>query len=369
MSTLPTVLTGIRANNRLHIGNYLGALLPIVKFAQHNADSHTINLFVPDLHSITTPIAYDKLQDGIIDTVRTYMALGLPVDHDNVHVYRQSYISAHSELAWILSCFTGFGEMRRMTQFKDKSQDITNRALAEGTNLAPVEGDQHPGATSIEETGKNVSVGLFNYPILMATDILLYDASYVPVGDDQSQHLEFTRDIAQRMNNLSGKELFVVPKTVKEQHRFFGKDNGLRIRDLVHPEKKMSKSDESGKGVIFLDDDTSLVRKKIMSATTDSYAKIEHDYSARPGISNLLDLLDLFGGDSAPFIGQQQYGQLKEAVSDVVVAFLEEFNRAKQSVTRDDAVLLLQSSETIVRATAEDKLRRVQAAVGLRAPK
>lgn len=367
MSTNPTVLTGLRANNRLHIGNYLGALLPVVEFAQRNADNYTINLFVPDLHSITTPISYDKLQDGIIDTVRTYIALGLPVDHDNVHVYRQSYISAHSELAWILSCFTGFGEMRRMTQFKDKSQDISKQATEQESQTVDLEEERELVSAPIEEASKNVSVGLFNYPILMAADILLYDASYVPVGDDQSQHLEFTRDIAQRINNLSGEELFVVPKTVKEQHRFFGKDNGLRIRDLVHPEKKMSKSDASGKGVIFLDDDITLVRKKIMSATTDSYAKIEYDYDTRPGVSNLLDLLELFGGDPAPFIGQQQYGQLKEAVSDAVIAFLEEFNRAKQSVTRDDALLLLHSSEAIVHTTAEEKLRRVQIAVGLRA--
>ena len=144
-----------------------------------------------------------------------------------MYVYRQSYVPAHSELTWILDCFTGFGEMSRMTQFKDKSAKL---------------GDER------------ITVGLFNYPVLMAADILLYNASYVPVGDDQTQHLEFTRDIAERMNAKFGTDLFTIPLSVPKQHEFFGKDQGLRIRDLIDPTKKMSKSDETGRGVIFLSD-------------------------------------------------------------------------------------------------------------------
>jgi tryptophanyl-tRNA synthetase len=222
----PVILTGLRANNDLHIGNYLGALLPIVDMAKQKAGEYQVNLFIPDLHSFTTPIDHDTLQEGIKQNLRVFVAAGLPLENADVHVYRQSYVPAHSELTWILDCFTGMGEMARMTQFKDKSEG---------------QGDDR------------VSVGLFNYPVLMAADILLYGATYVPVGDDQTQHLEFTRDIAERMNNQFG-ELFVVPKPVKEQHEFFGKDQGLRIKDLTDPAKKMSKSDETGKGVIFMTD-------------------------------------------------------------------------------------------------------------------
>lgn len=196
----PVILTGLRANNDLHIGNYLGALLPMIDLAKTKAGDYQINLFVPDLHSFTTPIDHAGLQRGIMQNLRVYAAAGLPLDHPDVNIYRQSYIPAHSELTWILDCFTGMGEMGRMTQFKDKSASLGE---------------------------ERISVGLFNYPVLMAADILLYGAEYVPVGDDQTQHLEFTRDIAERLNARFG-ELFVVPKPVKAQHEFFGKDQGLR---------------------------------------------------------------------------------------------------------------------------------------------
>jgi tryptophanyl-tRNA synthetase len=169
--TKPVILTGLRANNDLHLGNYLGALLPMVDLAKQKAGEYQINLFVPDLHSFTTPIDHRALQAGIMANLKVYLAAGLPIDHPDVHIYRQSFIPAHSELTWILDCFTGMGEMNRMTQFKDKS--------------AKLEEDR-------------ISLGLFNYPVLMASDILLYGASYVPVGDDQAQHIEFTRDIARR---------------------------------------------------------------------------------------------------------------------------------------------------------------------------
>jgi tryptophanyl-tRNA synthetase len=249
--TKPVILTGLRANNDLHIGNYLGALLPFVDMANNRAGEYQLNLFVPDLHSFTTPIDHSQLQAGIMNNVRVFVAAGLNIDNPDINIYRQSYVPAHSELTVILNSFTGFGEMNRMTQFKDKSARL---------------GDDR------------ISVGLFDYPVLMAADILLYNATYVPVGDDQSQHLEFTRDIAERMNSKFG-ELFTVPKAVKEQHEFFGKDQGLRIRDLMDPTKKMSKSDETGKGVIFLTDTPEAARKKIMSATTDSEGKVAYDYT------------------------------------------------------------------------------------------
>jgi tryptophanyl-tRNA synthetase len=335
----PVILTGLRANNDLHLGNYLGALLPMVDMAKKLAGEYQINLFVPDLHSFTTPIDHLKLQEQIKQNLRVFTAAGLPLDNPDIHIYRQSYIPAHSELTWILDCFTGMGEMSRMTQFKDKG------------------GDTHDD---------RVSVGLFNYPVLMAADILLYNATYVPVGDDQTQHLEYTRDIAERMNNRFG-ILFVVPKPVKEQHAFFGKDQGLRIRDLADPTKKMSKSDETGKGVIFLTDSPEVAHKKVMSATTDSEAQVRYSYDKQPGISNLLDIFALLGGDKEQFIGNDQYGPLKTAVANEVSNFLADFQKKLAAV--DDSIIenKLTASEAEMNKIANQTLHKVQQAVGLRA--
>jgi tryptophanyl-tRNA synthetase len=336
--TKPVILTGLRANNDLHIGNYLGALLPIVDLAKHKAGDYQINLFVPDLHSFTTPIDHGQLQAGIMQNLRVFAAAGLPLDNPDVHLYRQSYIPAHSELTWILDCFTGFGEMSRMTQFKDKSAQL---------------GDDR------------ISIGLFNYPILMAADILLYGANYVPVGEDQSQHIEITRDIGERMNSRFG-ELFILPKSVKEQHEFFGKDQGLRIKDLQDPTKKMSKSDETGKGVIFMSDSPDAARKKIMSATTDSLAQVNYDRENQPGIGNLLDMLTLFGGKSDEFLGNDQYGPLKTAVADAIGSFLSDF-QTKLAAVDDGAIQAkLTVSEAAMNAQANAILLNVQKAVGLR---
>ncbi len=332
------ILTGLRANADLTLGNYLGAIVPMVDMARTKADDYRIHMFVPDLHSLTTPITYTELQSQVINNVRIYAAAGLQFDHSNIHIYRQSRISEHSELTWILNCFTGYGEMQRMTEFKDKAANLNEN---------------------------RISVGLFNYPVLMAADILLYDASYVPIGEDQRQHLEFTRDIAQRMNNQFG-EIFAVPKSVKEQYAFAGRDSGLRIKDLQDPAKKMSKSDALGKGVIFLGDSPEVAYKKIMSATTDNFAKIANDPIKQPGISNLLDIYTLLGGDATEFIGQTQYGAFKEAVANSVSNFLQAFQVALAAV--DDQMIIdkLETSETVMKVLAGQKLHLVQQAVGLR---
>src|SRR5581483_5282716 len=199
------ILTGIRANNDLHIGNYFGALLPMVDMAKNRSGEYQINLFVPDLHSFTTPIDHSKLQEQIMHNLKIFVAAGLPLDNPDIHIYRQSYIPAHSELTWILDCFTGFGQMARMTQFKDKSMRLANEALQEAGALLV---KTNPGNASVEEIDGSVSVGLFNYPVLMAADILLYGAKYVPVGEDQRQHIELTRDLAVRINNKFEKEIF-----------------------------------------------------------------------------------------------------------------------------------------------------------------
>lgn len=337
------ILTGIRANNDLTIGNYFGAIMPMIDMATNRADDYQVNLFVPDLHSFTTPIDHSQLQAQIWHNVRLFAAAGMPLDHPDIHIYRQSYIPAHSELTWILDCFTGFGEMLRMTQFKDKSSKLTD---------------------------DRVSMGLFNYPVLMAADILLYNASYVPVGEDQTQHLEFTRDIAERMNSRFG-ELFTVPKPVKEQHKFFGADQGLRIKDLQDPNKKMSKSDDTGKGVIFLGDSPEEAAKKVMSATTDSVGKINLDWDNQPGISNLLTILALLQNRpldevAGEWQGNERYGDFKKAVADALAAFLTELQTKLVQV--DDAAIQtkLESSEAAMRETANRTLLKVQKAVGLR---
>jgi tryptophanyl-tRNA synthetase len=339
----PVILTGLRANNDLTIGNYLGALLPMIDMAKKRAGEYQVNLFVPDLHSFTTPIDHSKLYGQVLHNIKVYVAAGLPIDHEDVHVYRQSYVSAHSEMTWVLDCFTGFGEMSRMTQFKDKSAKLNE---------------------------DRISVGLFNYPVLMAADILLYGASYVPVGDDQTQHLEFTRDIAERMNNQFG-GLFTVPLPVPKQHGFFGKDQGLRVRDLADPTKKMSKSDETGKGVIFLSDTPEIASKKIMSATTDSFGEIKFDMRERAGITNLLQMLALLTGReqtavNAEWEGKTSYGDLKKAVAEVTSKFLADFQARLAAVDEPTLLRKLEESEAKMRKTANETLLRAQKAVGLR---
>ncbi len=339
----PVILTGLRANNDLTLGNYFGGLLPIIDMAKNKSDEYQINLFVPDLHSFTTPIDHKELQGQIWNNLRLFVAAGLPLDNDHVYLYRQSYVPAHSELTWILDCFTGVGEMGRMTEFKDKTTKI---------------GDDR------------VSVGLFNYPVLMSADILLYNALYVPVGDDQTQHLEYIRDIAQRMNKRFG-ELFTVPLPVKQQHELFSKDQGLRIKDLADPTKKMSKSDESGKGVIFLSEDPEFAAGKIMRATTDDLANIKYDPQGQPGISNLIEILALTTGKTKDEVtgewqGKSSYGDFKQAVADAVRAFLTDFQAKLSQVSDDDIQMKLTKSEMRANTIANGTLHRAQEAVGLR---
>ena len=372
----PVILTGVRANNNIHIGNYFGAILPIINMAKRRSDEYDINLFIPDLHSFTTPIDHSKLYDSILNNARVYTAAGLPLDNPSIHLYRQSRIPAHSELAWILDCFTGFGEMGRMTQFKDKSRKFLDSKMPED--------ELNNKRKAWDTIHTNVSVGLFNYPVLMAADILLYGATYVPVGDDQTQHLEFTRDIAERMNRKFGErmnyckfvDLFIVPKPVIQQHQFFGKDQGLRIKDLVNPAKKMSKSDESGKGIIFLSDDPKSAHKKIMSATTDSIGKVQYDKENQPGISNLLEILTLVRQDAGrevtleqtanEYFGMDRYGDFKRIVADEVAEFLENFQNRLAAVDERAIEEKLASSEKDMNVVANETLYRVQKAVGLR---
>ncbi len=336
------ILTGIRANQDLTIGNYFGAILPMIDTAKNHSDEYQINLFIPDLHSFTTPIDHSKLNKQIFDNAKLFAAAGLPLDNPNIYMYRQSYIPAHSELTVILDSFTGYGEMGRMTQFKEKSNSNNDM----------------------------VSVGLFNYPVLMASDILLYNAKYVPVGDDQTQHLEFTRDIAQRMNKKFG-YIFVIPESVSKQHEFFGNDQGLRIKDLIDPTKKMSKSDDSGRGVIFLNDEPAVAAKKVMGATTDDKAEINFDRDNQPGISNLLEILALLRGVRLDdvikeFKGHTRYGDFKSVIANEVEKFLTDFQQKLGNIDENAVIAKLEQSERDMTPVANETLLRAQQAVGLR---
>ncbi len=337
------ILTGLRANNDLTIGNYFGAMLPIIEMANQKAGEYQVNMFIPDLHSFTTPIEHGQLQEQIMHNARLFAAAGLPLDHDDILLYRQSYVPAHSELTWILDCFTGMGEMERMTQFKDKSSKLGS---------------------------DRVGVGLFNYPVLMAADMLLYNTQYVPVGDDQTQHLEYTRDISERMNKRFG-DLFTVPDEVTKQHEFFQRGQGLRIMDLADPTKKMSKSDDTGKGVIFLTDDPAAAAKKVMSAATDDKASVNYNPIEQPGVSNLLQILALLRGHplddvEAAYKGTSSYGEFKRIVADEVADFLNKFQAKLTDVSDDKILAAFERSEVVANEQANATLHRVQQAVGLR---
>lgn len=339
--TKSVILTGLRANNDLTLGNYFGGILPMVEMVHAHKSEYQINMFIPDLHSFTTPIDHSELYGQVLHAAAVFTAAGMPLEAEDIYMYRQSFVPAHSELTWILDNFTGMGQMSRMTQFKDKS------------------------------AGKDdVSLGLFNYPVLMAADILLYGAKYIPVGEDQAQHIEFTRDIAERMNARFG-TLFVVPEAVKKQYEFFGKEQGLRVMDLVDPTKKMSKSDESGKGVIFLNDEPGEAAKKIMNATTDNLANVQFNRQDQPGISNLLEILSLVRGASinetaSHFAGITRYGDFKTVVAREVSQLLTSFQENLAAVDASAVEANLRRSEQAMNVQANARLLSVQQAVGLR---
>lgn len=336
---MKTILTGIRANSVLTLGNYLGALIPMVRLANHySADNH-INIFIPDLHSIISEID-GELQDNIIRTLKYWLAAGLVVN-ENVHIYRQSYVPAHSELCWILNCTATMGETSRMIQYKEKSkgQDTCN-------------------------------VGIFDYPILMAADILLYGAEFVPIGEDQFQHIELTRDIAMRFNRKYG-EVFTIPAKTTDQVKFMGLSNGIRIRDLLSPEKKMSKSTPAENSKIMLDDDPARAAKKIMSATTDSIGRVRYDMFTQPGISNLLQIEALVTDTPLETVvqkwtGETSYGELKRTVAENVSKMLADFQSNLAQISDEEVLRILQAGESYANEVANRKLHEAQKAVGLR---
>lgn len=278
------ILTGLQPTGVITLGNYIGAIKQMVKYQ----DDYESYVFIADLHSITMPQDPVVLKKNIKSLVAIYLACG--IDPDKNTIFIQSENEYHANISWLLECNTYFGELSRMTQFKDKSKKSVN-----------------------------FSAGLFTYPVLMASDILAYDVDYVPVGIDQKQHVEIARDIAIRFNKKYG-ETFKVPDVMIS-------DSGTKIMDLVNPDKKMSKSSENQKGVIRLLDDLDVVRKKIMSATTDSDMSVKYDPVNKPGISNLINIYSALTGMDINSIENEfkssNYGDFKRMVSDVVCSELK----------------------------------------------
>lgn len=277
------ILTGLKPSGELTLGSLIGCINQMVKLQ----DEYDSFMFVPDMHAITVKQDPKMLRERIRKNVALYLACG--VDPDKNTIYLQSENLYHANLSWVLECTTYMGEASRMTQYKDKSSK-----------------------------GENVTVGLFTYPILMAADILLYDADYVPVGIDQKQHVELARDIALRFNKTYG-DTFKMPEPMMSEV-------GVKIMDLQEPTKKMSKSDETYKGVILLLDDEKTIRKKIMSAVTDSDNKIYYDKDNKPGVSNLLtiysSLKNISIEEAEDYFKDYSYGNFKKEVADLVVSVL-----------------------------------------------
>ena len=336
---MATILTGIRSNSVLTLGNYLGALLPMVRLANEHSKEYQVNIFVPDLHSIISEVDGD-LRENTIRTLKYWLAAGLELN-ENVHIYRQSYVPAHSELCWILNCVATMGETSRMIQYKEKSKGQ-----------------------------ESCNVGIFDYPILMAADILLYSAEFIPLGEDQFQHIELARNIAIRFNNKFG-EIFTVPAKTEDQVKFMEVEKAIRIRDLLNPEKKMSKSTVAEGSKIMLDDDPAKAAKKIMSATTDSLGKIKFDMFNQPGISNLLQIEALVTDTPLQDVisrwsGETRYGELKTKVASSVSEMLTIFQDRLNSIPDGYIYDLLSEGEKYANDVANKKLLEVQRAFHLR---
>ncbi|MCL1039005.1 tryptophan--tRNA ligase [Shewanella submarina] len=330
--TKPIVLSGAQPSGELTIGNYLGALRQWVAMQ----DSHDCLYCVVDLHAITVRQDPVKLREACLDTLALYLACG--VDPQKSTVFIQSHVPQHTQLGWALNCYAQMGELNRMTQFKDKSQKHAN----------------------------NINVGLFGYPVLMAADILLYQANEIPVGQDQKQHLELTRDIATRFNNIYG-DTFTIPEP------FIPKE-GARVMSLQDPTKKMSKSDDNRNNVVGLLEDPKAVLKKFKKAMTDgdNPPVIRYDIENKPGIANLMSILSGVTGRTiadieAEYADQAMYGPLKVATGEAVVAMLEPLQERYRQYRADQAFLnqVMRDGAEKAQARAEKTVKDVYEKIGL----
>lgn len=322
------VLSCIQPTGEVHLGNYLGALRNWVSGQHENDAFHGI----VDLHALTITETPGVLGQNTLQLAAMLFAVGL--DPDVATVFVQSHVTEHSQLGWIMECQVSFGELSRMTQFKDKS--------------AKREADF-------------VSAGLFTYPALQAADILLYDTDEVPVGEDQRQHIEITRDIAVRFNYRFG-DTFVLPKAVMPKA-------GARVMDLQDPTSKMSKSADTDSGLVNLLDDPAVVAKKFKRAVTDSESEVRYHREEKPGVSNLLEILSACTGDSPEALAEKytQYGPLKTDTGDAVVEMLRPIQARYGELMADPAELqsLLRKGADKARAVASATLARAQAAIGM----
>lgn len=324
----PVLISGIQPSGRLHVGNYLGAIKNFVNL--QNSKKYDCLFFLADLHSLTAePVTAKIKKEQIIDLARSYIAAGL--DPQKSILFAQSSVPEHTELAWVLNTVSPIGELERMTQFKDKS-------------------DKSPD---------NINVGLFTYPVLMAADILLYDAAVVPVGDDQDQHLELARTLARKFNSRYS-NIFKEPKELHTETP--------RVMALDNPEKKMSKS--SPAGCLFLDDSPNEMHKKIMRATTDSENSIRLDWEKKPGISNLLTIAAALADKKVPELEQKfrnsGYGDFKKSVADIVISSLSGFQARKKKVSAKTAQSILLKGGKDAGKRAAKKLDSVYKHIGLR---
>lgn len=322
------MLSGIKPSGQLTLGNYIGALKEFVKYQ----DEYEMYVFIANLHTLTVYQDPETLRKNLRDTVLLYLACGL--DPEKTHIFMQSDIMEQAQLGFILACNTYMGELNRMTQYKDK---------------------QLKGEDSL-------SSGFYVYPTLMAADILAYQPDYVPVGDDQKQHVELTRDVAMRFNNRYG-ETFKVPAPLIPKQ-------GARIMSLSEPTKKMSKSDESDKGCIYLLDKPELARKKVMSAVTDSLGIIQFNPIEQPGVSNLLTIHSALSGISIPDLVKsfegQGYGALKKAVANKVEQLLINLQAKFNDLLNQDILTkVLKSGKEQVTPVAHQTLIDVQTKVGI----
>lgn len=325
---MKTIFSGIKPSGDLTLGNYIGAIKNFVELQDH----YQCYFCVVDLHAITVSQDRQELKRRIKDIAALYIACG--IDPNKAIIFIQSEVSAHAELSWLLECNTYIGELNRMTQYKDK-------LIKAGTD--------------------GLSCGIYTYPVLMAADILLYDANLVPVGEDQKQHIEITRDIANRFNNKYG-ETFNIPNP-------FLPEVGARIMDLQDPSKKMSKSDND-KGCILLLDDPNIIRKKILSAVTDSDRVIKYDKIKKPGISNLLTIYAAITSKTIANLEEQfkgcNYGDFKKALALEVVNFItpiqERFSAIRHSPSLDEILDQGRESASVI---AQKKLLKVKKRIGL----
>lgn len=324
------LVSGVKPTSQPHIGNYIGSLKQWVTL-QH---AHKSFLFIADLHAITVPQDPKELRQNILDITATYLAVGL--DPKRCTLFIQSEVPEHAELGWILGTLAKLGEMERMTQFKDKSQ---------------------------KEGVARAGLGLFSYPALMAADILLYDASAVPVGEDQIQHIELARLLSRRFNDRFG-ETFVIPQPLMQK-------TGARIMSLQDPKKKMSKSDENPAGCVFLTDDAKTIRKKILRAVTDSGSDIAYDPEKRPAIANLMTIYHHMTGQTmqeieAEFQGKR-YGDFKQALAEAVITHLAPIAARLRTYRQDLSELshVLDRGRDEAHGLAAEKMSLVRERVGL----